>query len=132
MNGQINPPISGEFSRCSLETAPLQLIPASAESPHMSTKFTALFAALLVSTSLVATAAEAGAGAKNQSTTASVAISRFQARQDRLISRRKYPAGSIVVNTQANALSIYVLGNGKAVKYAVATAEEGLRMVGRT
>jgi len=92
----------------------------------MSRKFITLFAALLVSTSLVATAVEASATTQTQTTQSQAAdfkrgkIVKFQT---------KYPAGSVIVKTSERAL-YYVLGSGKAVKYAIATPKKGFEWSG--
>jgi lipoprotein-anchoring transpeptidase ErfK/SrfK len=92
----------------------------------MSRKLTALFAALLVSTSLVATAVEASAAAKNPTTQSQSA----DFKRGKIVSfQTKYPAGSVIVKTGERAL-YYVLGNGKAVKYAIAAPKKGFEWSG--
>jgi lipoprotein-anchoring transpeptidase ErfK/SrfK len=92
----------------------------------MSRKLTTLFAALLVSTSLVATAVEASAAAKSPTTQSQTAdfkrgkVVKFQT---------KYAAGTVIVKTGERAL-YYVLGNGKAVRYNVATPKRGFEWYG--
>ena len=93
----------------------------------MSRKFTTLFAALLVSTSLVATSIEANAATKNP-TTQSAESSSFK--RGKVVSfQTKYPAGSVIVKTGERAL-YYVLGNGKAVRYAIAAPKKGFEWSG--
>lgn len=92
----------------------------------MSRKFTSFFAALLVSSSLVATAVEASAAAKNPATQSQSA----DFKRGKVVSfQTKYPAGSVIVKTGERAL-YYVLGNGKAVKYNVATPKRGFEWSG--
>lgn len=92
----------------------------------MSRKFTSFFAALLVSSSLVATAVEASAAAKSPTTQSQSA----EFKRGKVVSfKTKYPAGSVIVKTGERAL-YYVLGNGKAVKYAIAAPKKGFEWSG--
>jgi len=92
----------------------------------MSSKFTTLLAAFLVSTSLAAAAVEANAATKNPTTQAQSA----DFKRGKIVSfTTKYAAGSIVVKTKERAL-YYVLGKGKAVKYAIAAPKKGFEWSG--
>jgi lipoprotein-anchoring transpeptidase ErfK/SrfK len=93
----------------------------------MSRKFTAFLAALLISSSLVATAVEAGTSA-TQSSAQTMQAADFK-RGKVVKYSSKHPVGSVVVNTKERAL-YYVLGNGKAVKYKVATPKKGFEWSG--
>jgi lipoprotein-anchoring transpeptidase ErfK/SrfK len=93
----------------------------------MSRKFTAFLAALFISSSLVATAAEAGTSAK-ESTAQTMQVADFK--RGKIVKyASKHLTGSVVVNTKERAL-YYVLGNGKAVKYKVATPKKGFEWSG--
>ncbi|MBL8894180.1 MAG: L,D-transpeptidase [Rhizobiales bacterium] len=94
----------------------------------MSSKLTTLLAAFLVSTSIAATSIEASAAAKNPETQQAAETAGFK--RGKVVSFvTKYPAGSIVVKTGERAL-YYVLGNGKAVRYAIAAPKKGFEWSG--
>jgi len=94
----------------------------------MSRKITTFFAALFVSVSLTAIAPQAGAATKDQTNAQAVTEQGFK--RGKIVDfASKLPAGSIVVKTKERAL-YYVLGNGKAVKYRVATPKKGFQWSG--
>lgn len=94
----------------------------------MSRKLTTVFAALVVSVSLAAIAPQAGAATKDQTNAQAVTEQGFK--RGKIVDfASKLPVGSIVVKTKEHAL-YYILGNGKAVKYKVATAKKGFEWKG--
>jgi lipoprotein-anchoring transpeptidase ErfK/SrfK len=94
----------------------------------MSRKFTTLLAALVISAGVAAGPAHATTTAKEQANAQTAQSTNFK--RGKIVKySTKHPAGSVVVNTKERAL-YYVLGNGKAVKYKVATPKTGFEWSG--